>query len=411
MWIILESYVYVHKTISGAILYNTLNYESYCTENTSELFLIGQLLENDYSVHLNDEDVNWNEIRNLNNWLKNTFSGDYIDDKIIKCKPIVIKPQLYVKHNLLDLKTDDLLWGKNLNQSLNELVIYVNGSCQNNCKGCNSMYKQFLYCKKEGIGEMGIDYIDSLFKQLKGTSLKTVYVVGGNVLEYTCLNELLRLLPKYDYHFVFCLNIDNVSDISIMELFHIDHTRMHIWVPLNSLNELTVQKIRQIRRKYSDIISISYIIENESEYSLLEDAGVYDDNDKMIPFYNGNNTSFFESDVYLTKGEILSTRCTMDNILSKGVFNLNYFGKLIVDCDKKVYTSMNLNCLGEIISPESFWAVLINAVKPTSGWRLLRKDMKECKNCLFNFLCPPVSDYELVMNTNQLCFNGKKRVK
>lgn len=411
MWIVLESYVYAHRTTSGAILYNTLNYESYCTENTLELYLIEQLLENDYSVHLNDEEINWSNFQNLNNWLRNSYSGDCIDDKVIKYKPIVIKPQLYIKHDLLDLRNDDLLWLKNLNQSLNELMIYVNGSCNNNCRQCNFLHKQFFFCKKDEAEELGISFINDLLKQLKGTSLNTVYITGGNVLEYNYLSELLELLPKYDYHFVVCLNIHHVSDISKLELFYINHIRINLWVPLDSLNDMTVQKIRQIRSNYSNLISIFYIIENYSEYSLLENSGIYDDKDSMIPFYNGNNKSFFESDVYLSKDEILSTQCTMDNILSKGVLNLNYFGKLIVDCDKKVYTSMNLECLGEITSPESFWTVLINAVNPTSAWRLLRKNIKGCKNCLFNFLCPPVSDYELVMNTNQFCFNEKKRLR
>jgi pseudo-rSAM protein len=411
MWIILESYVYVHKTACEAILYNTLNYESYCTGNEYELCLIEQLLENDYSIHLNDEVVRLDDIRNLKKWLRETFSGDCIDDRIIKCKPIVIKPQLYIKHNLLDLRNDELLWGKNLNQSLNELMIYVNGSCKNNCKRCKSMYKQFFFCKKEETKELDIEYIDSLLKQLKGTSLNKIYIAGGNVLEYTYLNELLELLSKYDYHFVFCLNIHHLSDISMLEYFHANQIQVNLWVPLDSLNDKTTQTISQMRSNYSDIISVFYIIEKVSEFSLLENSGIYDDTNKIIPFYNGHNASFFESKVYLTKEDVLGTQCSMDNILSKGVFNLNYFGKLIVDCDKKVYTSMNLDCLGEITSPESFWSVLINAVKPSSGWRMLRKDVEGCKNCLFNFLCPPISDYEMVMHTNQLCFNGKERIK
>ena len=67
MWIILESYVYVHKTACEAILYNTLNYVSYCTGNEYELCLIEQLLENVYSIHLNDEVVRL-DTKYIRNW-------------------------------------------------------------------------------------------------------------------------------------------------------------------------------------------------------------------------------------------------------------------------------------------------------------------------------------------------------
>ena len=95
-----------------------------------------------------------------------------------------------------------------------------------------------------------------------------------------------------------------------------------------------------------NIYSLNSLISNQLiEYDKINE-NIYLDVDKMNQKeYNYQSGIFY-----------------MDNILSKGVFNLNYFGKLIVDCDRKVYTSMNLDCLGEITSPESFWRVLINAV-------------------------------------------------
>jgi len=39
----------------------------------------------------------------------------------------------------------------------------------------------------------------------------------------------------------------------------------------------------------------------------------------------------------------------------------------------------------------------------TGDWFLIRSQVEPCKKCIYNFLCPPVSNYEFVMNSNNLC--------
>ncbi len=39
-----------------------------------------------------------------------------------------------------------------------------------------------------------------------------------------------------------------------------------------------------------------------------------------------------------------------------------------------------------------------------------RQDVEPCKDCVFNSLCPPISNYEHVMGKHDLCSNFLKNI-
>lgn len=42
-------------------------------------------------------------------------------------------------------------------------------------------------------------------------------------------------------------------------------------------------------------------------------------------------------------------------------------------------------------------------LKEGTSWKLLRKDVTPCKDCPFQLLCPPVSNYDFALNKHNLC--------
>lgn len=51
----------------------------------------------------------------------------------------------------------------------------------------------------------------------------------------------------------------------------------------------------------------------------------------------------------------------------------------------------------------SFKEMAFKEMMTNDNWRRLRKNISICENCVYNFLCPDPSNYELVIGKNNLC--------
>jgi len=58
---------------------------------------------------------------------------------------------------------------------------------------------------------------------------------------------------------------------------------------------------------------------------------------------------------------------------------------------EKIYNSFDLN---KIIEKEFFL---------NKSWLRIRKDVEPCNVCVYNAICPPISNYEYVLNRFDLC--------
>ena len=47
-------------------------------------------------------------------------------------------------------------------------------------------------------------------------------------------------------------------------------------------------------------------------------------------------------------------------------------------------------------------------IRSGNSWRLVRKKIKICQDCLYNQLCPPLSNYEYAIGKNNLCHVWKE---
>jgi pseudo-rSAM protein len=92
------------------------------------------------------------------------------------------------------------------------------------------------------------------------------------------------------------------------------------------------------------------LLENESQFDTLDKvlqllAGI---NYNVIPIYSGSNKLFFENNVYLTEEDILELKPELKTIHTNQILNSNFFGKLFITPDGKIYENINGNCIGQI---------------------------------------------------------------
>ena len=121
---------------------------------------------------------------------------------------------------------------------------------------------------------------------------------------------------------------------------------------------------------------------------------------RISPCYNGKNLDFFEQYVYVDEEDILASHQTKQNIFAHQALNTNDFGKLTIKSNGKVYANVYQAPIGSI--DEDIRSLVYKEMSEGSSWLRLR-DMQPCSDCVFQWLCPSPSDYELEIGRPDLC--------
>lgn len=121
---------------------------------------------------------------------------------------------------------------------------------------------------------------------------------------------------------------------------------------------------------------------------------------QIIPRYNGRNLDFFKSCIYVDEQDILDSRQTKQNIFAHQALNTNDFGKLTITTDGKVHANLHHQAIGSI--DEDLRMLVYKEMSKGSSWLRVR-DMHPCSKCIFQWLCPSPSDYELEIGKPNLC--------
>ncbi len=90
----------------------------------------------------------------------------------------------------------------------------------------------------------------------------------------------------------------------------------------------------------------------------------------------------------------------MEDIYSRQL--VNDYGKLTIMADGKIYANLNDPVLGNA-SKNSLEEVVLKEIKQGKSWKRLRTRVMPCRHCVFQHVCPPISNYELVLKKYNLC--------
>lgn len=121
-----------------------------------------------------------------------------------------------------------------------------------------------------------------------------------------------------------------------------------------------------------------------------------------MPFYNGTNRKLFEDNVYFDTEDLKESAYTEYDIFQNMSLHTNYFGKLIINSKGDIYSNVNLCKLGNIFE-NKFADVIFEEMKSENAWRKTRSSVQPCKDCVYNILCPPISNYEYILNKFNSC--------
>ncbi|WP_455669635.1 hypothetical protein [Phocaeicola sp.] len=166
--------------------------------------------------------------------------------------------------------------------------------------------------------------------------------------------------------------------------------------------------------KYAKKANFYFLLENGRQYklakSLICDYNI--EKYQLTVYYNNMNLSFFEKYVYSDQKDILKYTISKQDIFANTILNKINFGQLFILPDNRVYSNINDRCLG-FLGQKTIQELIYKEMTQRNNW-LKTRNKKPCKNCIYQYLCPPPSIYESMIGKMNLCHiiektnNGKK---
>lgn len=404
-WFVLDTYVFLWEDSINVLVYNTLSSKSLLFKKDPHLVSVVKELINPDNLHvieLTEKQLEEKSIRLFVTKTRNSFCGELYDQAEFPKKPIVIVPCINlndeVERDREDFKNVEF-FGQKVSKNLLELRLYWGGGCSRKCDGCEHIWKQIRWCMQTSeLLEEKI--LVCLLKQIQTSAVDRLSIFGRNlfmsplfekyyenILALKCLKNLsidchsyetfdfdqrMKLRGLFDSYTIF-VDTPEYIDVSFLEKVEVEKTMFQFRIE----SELDFEKAQSVVNKYQLLAC-------------------------FIPYYNRCNINFFETFIYQDRKTIMSTSWSKKDIFSHMYMNANFFGHLTILPNGDVYSDYRQERLGSL-KEESLSALVYGEMKTKDSWRLTRDLVKPCGDCLYRYLCPPISNYEREIGKFNLC--------
>lgn len=370
-WFTIEPYVYINIVNKFALLYNTLDGVTIESDKPIVISLLQEILkeENYGTVLLKNEYYKQKDIYTFISELREKYMGDIIDISLSKDKPIQILP--YVDfYNKRNKKYNFSSFGDILH-TLTDINIHLGPICN----------------------------ISKLISFLAILPDSVTYNIIGNHEKITSNNELSSFLEHYPSQKNIFYSYRNIISLkSILINGYLYKILIDFPIDIQDWN-------KSIQVLISQAVSFEYIfnvtsLENCQQAEQL--ARQYNIEKYVLnPVYTGNNLLFFKEYVFLTKKDILLTSLSMKDFFCKQIINMHDFGKLNILPNGDVYANMSHPKVGNIFS-DNIYEIIEKEIKEGKSWLRIR-NQPPCTKCIYQWLCPSPSDYEIAIGRPNLC--------
>lgn len=404
-WFYLESYTFLFYSKNQYVIYNTLN-STYidCSLYGKTINTVLSILHNTnktYCVGIYEYQLRDSQFTEFIKKIRNTFSGDIIKN-IRGIPPFISKPILRILHHPNNPKTKEYnLLGENALFHLHEVTFYFENQGFDLNPMYKDCYKQFLYptyTEKQKLSHA--KYLE-IIEQLSICQIDKINIIPATIEKKELFSYLLSLSRQYSIKTQIILpykkyNKEDLKQLLINPQFSI-MIMVHLPVDYEELNSYI-----NLFNEYN--ITWSLIASNKNDVIFLSknNLGKFTNVD-YIPWYTGDNMDFFKEYIYNDFKDIIEQKNTKQHIFRKQILNDNLFGKLTIFPTGEVYSNVNFPTIGNIQDQklsEIVYSEIENYFKP---WFFTR-DYVSCKNCVNKYLCPSISNYEIVANEYNMCY-------
>lgn len=249
-----------------------------------------------------------------------------------------------------------------------------------------------------------IDHIKRLIQEVKYCSLVNLNILGGDIFRYPKLERLVTLTTALQTQKNYYLHYLNAyANRNRLKSLAASDSRLKILVTFPARKEklkLAIDAAVQSNLHFT----LCFIIQGKKEFEEAEALVELFQVNKVefFAFYNSSNTDFFKKNIYVDREDIGENRPTLKDIYTMGVVNSLDFGHLVILPNSRIYANVNKPSLG-LMGKHSIYEIVLKEMKCGKSWHRIRKNVLPCKRCTFEMLCPPISNYNIIIGKNNLC--------
>jgi pseudo-rSAM protein len=418
-WFYIDSFVHISMKHGDVLYYNTYSGKiaEFAAETNGDLVLkLTRRLaspKNLRVIRLTSRDLENPVISNFVHIIREHFMGDLIDADLSDTKPFQVAPTRAKVHFDVKkvVKDPDQSPGKVMMNNVSEITLYLNDTCPQQCEQCAGFYKQGIWCRR-GASRSGhacghhldISLLKNFFHDIKGCNLNNINFTGGSVWLYPHLDELCHLLESVDFRVQFLIHYLNIDD----NLEPLDQMKKNGFkIRLMANFPLAIDRFKKALEQLSGYglnVQPVFFVQSDEEYSLVAEmlSGYPGESPVFLPYYNENNLDFFKKNFFISREDIENRKPEQRVIHGNSKINMDNFGKITIFADRRVHANVMDPPLGTL-GKDSIYDCVYRELNTGRSWFRVRKNVRPCKSCNFELLCPPLSNYNRVIGRNDLC--------
>lgn len=402
-WFYLEPYTFIFQAGDHVIIYNTLNSAYLLVPNDAfTLEILNQLNDasNGYCLTLDENQLSNTVFKQFAQKVQENFSGGLVVAESEMSKPFLFKPMLFLNTNIRKSQEKDLSFlGERILENLNEVTLYLPEMEERSYKDRYvDCYKQMLHpiswnseCLKVS------DYLSFLL-DLNASGVSKVNILSGNLARNEYFLDLYSTIVGCRFKKSYYLLFDNLLRKCKDWLLEKD-TEMTVLVH-SGFDQKCVEEWVDFFSSYNVIWQ--FVVSSEKDVQEVELLDLPTTvRMELKPYYTGSNMTFFRKYIFSSLEDIIAEPLSRKTIFRRQTLNENFFGKLTVLPSGKVYANVNCNPIG-CYPQDSLKKLVFKELTHSSAWFRLR-DQQPCCECVNKYLCPSVSNYELVIGRDNLC--------
>ncbi len=408
-WLWLNPETFIWKNSDEALVFNS-------GKGNGFLIPLSQVLSSIIERLINPEQMYCSEVIPVE--VRDKLTGAFID-KVVKTgcggicervegnpKPVVMFPKLNVQRSVeRQSKISGTYRDDKIMLDLFEVTICFNGIGDKKKRGWN---RQFIYppVTNESLNS------NILLKQLEAASgsngLRSVNLLASDFSGIESIIEIVDSLSRLNATRTLWCRIADLKDQSAKVISRLCKGSFGLIIIVDP-----VANSEGSGRSIDDVIcdfpeaTWRFIISGESDYEMA--AGIIESlgspvEAQFVPLFTGENLDFFIEHVFIQPADLLESGLTKREIFAHQAVNTFDFGKVSLMPDGRFYANLNHPPIGKL--DESLKEVLYRELFSGKSWRRIR-DEKPCTECLYRWLCPSPSGYELVIGRPDLCLIGE----
>lgn len=387
-WLTIHPYTYFYITSNGILFYNSLTQKIVANRNEQFVDFFKDLKSAESNNIFEVEFSTENMISEFLNILRDDFFIDLLPITEENISPLQMLRKTKVQNEINESYLGEV--GEDIYDNIYKLHIHYNGYSTIEDSYCDA-FKQFPFVTKH----KSVLDIKALLRQLSSHTLNNlnevnlIGIIDNNtvqLIEYFIAKEIeINLI--YDYN-----NCDNEINYNKLKANHI--ISIHNYSDRYNHKKLLQPKNAEIRF----IISSSEQLEKANAIIKQFDLNNY----LFQPFLTKSNINFFRKHVCLNENEILELNPTINEIITKERLNPNLFGNLYILPDGQTYSNPNDVPLGSIYE-DDLSILLLKEFRQNKNWQKVRINQQSCKNCLYQAICPPITNYEMTGHIDTIC--------